>query len=369
MNQRSVSSDMAIFAKRLKEYKRLIDDDIATYAKAIEKTTLQYYGANARLATDAYLQILARGGKRIRGALVMTGYEMCGGTDTRMIVEAARAIEMIHAYILIVDDIQDRSMSRRGGPTAHVALADYHRQHQLAGESAHFGISMALNSAIAGAHSASMNLANLNNVEEELRIKVVSIVNRTMVVTAHGQSNDIMNEVAAETSREDVERTMEWKTAHYTFLNPLCTGMVLAGADCHATDAIAEYALQAGKAFQITDDILGTFGTEFESGKSPLDDIREGKRTILTIYALEHAETSDKNFLIHMLGNAQLTPAEFARCKDILVSSGALDYAKKQATTRVQAAIKSLDGAYGGWNKDGVQFLRGLAEYLQERQS
>jgi geranylgeranyl pyrophosphate synthase len=363
------STDIESFKKKLAEYKKLIDADINKYARAIEHTTLKVYGKQARVATDAYLSILTRGGKRIRGALVMTGYEMSGGTDREMILQAARAIEMVHAYILIIDDIQDRSLTRRGGPAAHVMLADYHRQQQLADDSAHYGTAIAINAALSGMHAAQMILANLI-ADEELRLKVISILNRTMLITAHGQTADVTNEMTASVDEADVDRVMEWKTANYTFLNPLHVGMVLAGADCDATDAITDYAKHAGRAFQITDDILGIFGTEFESGKSPLDDIKEGKRTLLTVYALKHANNADKNFLIQMLGNHNLTQAEFARCKDILIECGAFEYARKEAGKHVTAASKSLkEKSNGFWNPDGLKFLNGLAEYLLIRQT
>ncbi|HTE57462.1 MAG TPA: polyprenyl synthetase family protein [Verrucomicrobiae bacterium] len=363
----TAKSDKKVFATKLSAYKKLLDADIAAYTKTVEKSTLQQYGSQARLATDAYLSLLGRGGKRIRGALTMVGYEMSGGRDQKMIVQAARAIEMMHAYILIIDDIQDRSLTRRGGPTAHMQLADYHRKHQLADDPDHFGISLALNSALLAGHMANTILANLPGATENARLKAVSIMNDTMATTAHGQTNDIMNEVVDTVDLQQVDDVLKWKTAHYTFLNPLYIGMVLAGAGDDATDAITDYAMSAGRAFQITDDILGVFGTEFDSGKSPLDDIREGKRTVLTVYALEHTQNANKNFLIHMLGNQKLTPAEFRRCKDILVDCGALVYAKEVAADHVQAALVALDAVRG--SAEGKRFLRGLAEYLLVRTS
>lgn len=354
------------FKKQLANYKLAIDTDIASYSEQVKHSTLPQYGANARISTDAFLDFLQSGGKRIRGSLVLVGYQMLGGHDQKMAMQAARAIEMLNTYILIIDDIQDRSESRRGGPTVHVSLADYHQKHHLGGDAAHFGVSIALNAALTGAHAAQMLLANLP-VDESLRIKVMSIVNRTMVVTAHGQTSDIMNEVSDQVTNEDIDRVLEWKTAHYTFLNPLHVGMVLAGADCGATDAITDYAMHAGRAFQISDDILGIFSSEMESGKSPMDDIREGKQTLLTSYALEHASQADQNFLIQMLGKSDLSPVEFKRCQDILISSGALANAQKQARQHVIAAERCLDGLPQDWDKQSLDFLRGLAAYLLVR--
>jgi geranylgeranyl pyrophosphate synthase len=370
MSTRNTSkTDQAVFAAKLSAYKKLIDADIAVYTKKIQKDTLQQYGGHSRLATDAYLDILSRGGKRIRGALTMVGYEMCGGQDQAMILQAARAIEMMHAYILIIDDIQDRSMTRRGGPTAHVYLADYHRKHRLADNPEHFGISLALNSALLAGHIANTILADLPAVDEASRLRAVSLMNQTMTITAHGQTNDIVNEVIDSVDQGQVDDVLQWKTAHYTFLNPLQIGMVLAGASAQVTAAIGDYAMSAGRAFQISDDILGIFGTEFESGKSPMDDIREGKRTVLTVYALEHADNANKNFLVHMLGNQHLSPAEFKRCKDILVDCGALEYAQQVASKQVQAALAAVDVRSAGWSQESKQFLRGLVEYLLVRTS
>jgi geranylgeranyl diphosphate synthase type I len=366
MSKTTISTDTDLFTAKLAEYKELIDADIAEYSKQLERETLQQFGVNARLAIDTYLSVLARGGKRIRGALTMLAYEMCGGTDRKMIIQAARALEMLHAYILIIDDFQDRSGIRRGGPTAHVLLGNYHRRHELANDSGHFGASIAINAALTGSHQAQQVLADLH-VDPALKLKAINTINHTMVVTAHGQTNDIINEVVAEVTRRDIERVLEWKTAHYTFLNPLTVGMILAGADDTSSDAITDYAVHAGKAFQITDDILGTFGSEFESGKSPMDDIREGKRTLIIAHALENTNDDNKNFLVQMLGNAQLTPVEFERCKDILIESGALEYAQKAAQKHVQKALHSLNGHPSGWSLEGIQFLRGLATYLLNR--
>jgi geranylgeranyl diphosphate synthase, type I len=353
-----IKSDLEAFKFKLQGYKKIIDDDISTYSKHVQELTSEQYGENARLETDAFVEILGRGGKRIRGALTILGYEMSGGKGQGMILQAARAIEMLHAYILIIDDIQDRSLTRRGGPAAHKALSDYHKAQNLGGDADNFGLSIALNAAVAGAHAAQMILANLN-APENLRLNALSIINRTMVITAHGQTSDIMHEAAGKVTMADIEQVMTWKTSQYSILNPIHVGMVLAGADCQATDAITEYAMNIGKAYQITDDILDTFGTE-----DPMDDIRGGKQTVLTIYALENAKTTDQKFLKSMLGNGGLTMAEFMRCKQILVDCGALQYAKSTTQKYIDQAISSLNKDSTHWTQEGTHFLRGLAEYI-----
>lgn len=351
------------FAQDLNDYKKMIDADIETYVAQNTQRTQDVYGDYSALVANAYTEILQRGGKRIRGVLTLVGYEMCGGTDQEMIIKAARAIEMMHAYMLIIDDIQDRAATRRGGPSAHKLLEAVHAEKGWGGDAAHTGISLALNAALFGSHGAGLVLGTLD-VADELRTKALNIMNNTMIVTAHGQTNDIINEIIPEVSSEQLENVLQWKTAHYTILNPIHMGMVLAGAPCEDTNGITQYAIHTGKAFQISDDLLIISS---ESGKDALDDIREGKQTILTVYALQNAPETDTAFLTNCLGNAELTQDEFERCKNILIQSGAVDYAKKVAQQHVSAARESLQEHAGRWTPRTVTFLDELTQHLADR--
>ncbi len=354
------------FAVQFDEYKRLINDDIAAYAKHAQDSVRQQYGPDGGAVADAFFDMLERGGKRMRGALLMTGYQMCGGQDMQMIVRAATAIEMVQAALLTLDDVQDRSVLRRGKPTVHKMLESYHQKDELAGDPAHTGMSLALNAMLAGEHAALMLVAGLN-VDAELRTKALGIISQAFVVTAQGQTADILNECRTDVDEAAIDNVMEWKTAHYSVLNPLCVGMVLAGAGCEDTDAIRDYALHAGKAFQITDDIIGIFGDQKATGKSPMDDIREGKKTLLTVYALRHATPDDAAFLRQQLGNPNLTVDDFDRCRQIIEASGARRYAERQAGEHVAAALAYLKTAPSGWQKDQAIFLRDLVGSIPNR--
>lgn len=356
-------ADISFFRKKLASYRIDIDAEIRLYTQKLRHSTIQTYGASSLPALEAYLQILSRGGKRLRGALTILGYEMCGGMDASMIIRAARAVEMLHAYLLVIDDIQDRSALRRGGPAAHEWLRTYHDDHGLKGDPGHFGMSLALQGALTGAHQAQLDLVQLVNTPKQV-VDVLAIVQRTMVTTCHGQANDIMNEVLPEVDTRQVKRVLEWKTAHYTFLNPLHIGMALAGAPSHDRDMLYNYAMNIGVAFQISDDILGTFGDEQESGKSPMDDTREGKRTVLSTYAFTHTSPEDKHFLSTMLGNREITPQQFEHYKSIVQSCGALEHAHAEVRLYAQRAIMALQATPTYWEADGNRFLAGLAEYI-----
>jgi len=297
----------AEFAGKLRAYKAIIDADIAAYSQHVRKVTLDQYGQYPSVVTDEYLDLLTRGGKRIRGALVICGYEMLGGQDKTMIARAATAIEMLHASMLIIDDIQDHDVVRRDKPAVHVALAEYHKKLGMRGDPKATGISLALNASLTGSHAAQVLLAGLN-VDPELTIKVIGIVNNTIVLTLHGQTYDVINAGLKNPKLADVARATEWKSAHYTFLNPLCVGMVLAGAGCEDTDAIRDYALNTGIAFQLADDLM--------DGDIKATDVPKTRRL---------------------------------------------------AENHIQQALDSTLTLPRGWNRKNVQFLCSLAEFVANR--
>jgi geranylgeranyl diphosphate synthase type I len=353
-------------AQQLETSKKLIDADIAVYSAHVRSTTKSHYGVYPAVVTDAFLDMLERGGKRMRGALVMAGYQMCGGTDLTMIARAATAIEMVHAHLLIIDDIQDKSALRRGKPTVHEILRTYHEQQGFKGDAAHTGTSLAINAALTGGYAAQMLVAGLA-AEPELRSKAMGIIAHAIMTTAHGQTLDFIQELTGNPTEADIEHTMEWKTAYYSVLNPLCVGMVLAGAGCEDTDAIREYALHAGKAFQITDDVMGIFGTDKLTGKSNMDDVREGKQTLLTLYAATHASKAEQAHLKRCLGDNNLSTSDFAQCAQILRVCGALAHAEDAARQHIAIALASLDSAPQHWHAEQVTLLRQLAESLVGR--
>lgn len=354
------------FLLKLAHYKQLIDGDIAEYGESFLAETCEAFGPRSAVAADAFVQILNRGGKRIRGALLMAAYELAGGTDQAAVVMAARAVEMMHAYILMIDDIQDKSEVRRGGPSAHILLKKQHEAESLSGDAAHYGISLALNGALIGAHQAQTVLCRLP-VTSEVRLEMLEVMNTTMTITAHGQTNDIYNEVLPRVSQREIVNVLNWKTAQYTFVSPLKMGVILAGGNLEKYQAVFSYGEAAGFAFQITDDIIGVFGDQKQTGKSAMDDVKEGKRTLLSVYAIEHADEVGARFLEQQLGNENIDQEEFEQVKEIIRNSGALAYAENKADDYIQQARQSLAELQEADHKEVISFLEGLAEALKGR--
>jgi geranylgeranyl diphosphate synthase type I len=362
------NSTTDLFKQKLQHYKQFIDTDIAQYSSALESQVSEQFGEHSRLAVNAFTDVLGRGGKRIRGGLTMLAYEMFGGKDPEVARVAARAIEMVQAYLLITDDIADRSPVRRGSPSAHIMLKNWHEQHHLKDDAQHFGESIAMNAGLYASHAATVLITDMS-IAPEIKARALKTLNQNLLITAHGQFNDIFNEVTESDDVSSIENVLVWKTAYYTFVSPLQFGAELAGVTNGKLETLANYGLHAGRAFQISDDILGTFSDQQESGKSPHDDMREGKRTLMIAYALKKASTADAHFLRQCLGNQALTSAEFDRCKDIIKACGALEYAHNEVIASADKAIAVLDIQAKDWDTEGVEFLRQLVQYLVIRKA
>ena len=359
--------DFKILKNNLAEYKSLIDKELKIVSSQMLTDTFEQFGEHPYTVMAAFNDVLSRGGKRIRGALAINTYKMFGGKDMALILRAASALEMLNTYMLVADDIQDRSPSRRGGPTVHTELMQMHKQLHYKGDSSHFGVASAISSFLVAQHYAANIIAELPTTAE-VRISALKNLNRCYLVTGHGQTLDIFSEYAANVTKNDINNILIWKTAYYTFINPMQLGAILAGADDKSIESLIDYGREAGRTFQLTDDILGTFGSENLTGKSPLDDIKEGKRTLLIEYTLDMANKTDQYFLLDCLGNQDLSAAEFLRCQNIIMESGALAATQQEAAQSANNASSALS-EHKNWPKPEKQFLTDLVNYLLVRSS
>ena len=364
-----MSADAELLKAELGRRKKLIDEDIAAYTKQLLADTEAKFGAGSRDALAAYCAILGRGGKRIRGSLVMGAYEMVGGTNTALALQAARIAEIFHAYLLIIDDIADRSATRRGGPAAHMMMEEYHHTHKLHGSAAHFGISMAMTAAYLGAHLAQLEFAQFD-LPAEQRLEAIGLVNDYMILTGHGQLNDILNEAERErVTPAAIDQVSILKTAHYTFIGPLQFGALMGGATAEERATLVDYGRNLGLAFQIADDIIGTFGEVAETGKSNRDDLAEGKMTLLVQHALAEGSEAQRQALTQALGNATMSDAQYEAAKAALRDTGALDYAQQQADHYAAAAAEALSQLPSHWSPQHLAMLRSLTDYVVHRAS
>ena len=360
-------TDESFFAETLTRQKQQFDRIIEEHWRQTLPVVQRDYGDASEQALRALADFMSRGGKRLRASMAEQAYRMFGGGDQAVVDRVGLALELIHAYLLITDDISDQSDTRRGGPTVHRILEAWHDNAHLKGSGERFGADIATLAAMTGMHMA-MDIMSTLPVSAERRVAALENLNRLLVATCHGQMNDIYNQASATHDPQAAERVLLQKTAYYSFVNPLQLGAILAGASAEALQALEDYGIAASRTFQISDDVIGLFGDSQQTGKSAMDDLREGKRTLLMLKALETASPDDAAFLESQLGNQALTEDGFTRCQNIVRECGALDFVTTEMARSAEEAVSILQDSTLP-DGDSLRFLRGLTGYLLARKS
>ena len=227
--------------------------------------------------------LTARGGKRLRAALVLLGYQVAARTEAdEAVLPAAAAMELLQTYFLIHDDLMDDDPIRRGGPSVHVALRETYGALGDAGAilAGDYAVSLAQRVVLECALPAEQLLAGARRFAA-LQIDVVL-----------GQCLDMLAEGAPGGLGRLVDRTHVWKTAAYTTTGPLLLGAALGGASEDLLERLRAYGDPLGIAFQLRDDWLGTFGDPGDTGKSNESDLKQGKKTavLATLDEPAHAD-------------------------------------------------------------------------------
>jgi geranylgeranyl diphosphate synthase type I len=270
-----------------------------------------------RDVASALRDYLLRGGKRLRGALVLLGHEAAGG-KREAALDASIGVELLHAYLLVHDDFMDQDDVRRGGPTLHRALGGDH-----------LGTSLAI---LCGDLCESWAY--------QLFAGASPLVARTVEQVILGQMADLRAPGGRELSAEEILEVQRAKTGTYTFELPLHLGATLAGAASPLLEALSAYARPLGVAFQIADDLLGTFGSPEQTGKPNASDLREGKRTLLVARALQSATSADAASLRAGLGNPA---ADVEELRAILRRCGAEASARADAERLCEESLRALE--------------------------
>ena len=294
---------------------------------------------------DASKQYPYAGGKRMRPAMAVACCGAVGG-DRSKAVPLAVAIEYIHNFTLIHDDLMDGDEKRRGMDTIHV----------------NYGMPTAVLAGDALFAKAFQIICDLDIPAEKMR-EVLRYVSQSVWDLARGQQMDVNNEGQIVTEDVYIE-TIKLKTS-VLFAAAAAGGAIIGGADNATVKAINEYALETGLGFQMYDDYLGVAGDSSKTGKSVGNDIRKGKCTCM----ITHAIRSIKDPAVleefkSILGNMDATDEQCARAKQILEEAGSIDYALNLAKEKVENAIAKISGLPEGEDKE---FMIALARYAIDR--
>ncbi|MBM4401726.1 MAG: polyprenyl synthetase family protein [Candidatus Cloacimonetes bacterium] len=306
------------------------------------------------------------GGKRLRGALIKLGYECFGGQDERAILETSIAIEIIHSFLLMHDDIMDHDDLRRGQPTIHRQFQRVHEENYQKGDPAHYGTCLAIDLGDAGSFLAHEVLCN-SSFPSKIKVRAIDLLNKILLNTAYGQALDVAYENFANITQADVMRVHTHKTAYYTVTGPLSLGATLAGAGERQIEKIRPYGQPVGIAFQIRDDILGLYSDEKTLGKPIDSDIRENKNTLLIVKAFDWANKRDLEFLRSHYGRSGLSREEIEKIRKIIKRTGSLEYSNKTGWELVEEGKSFIPRITPAISSR--ELLASFADFMMERES
>ena len=344
-------------------FKKEIDWQISLFLKAKRQELAEISSEAVELAGEID-RFVSSGGRRVRPAFVYSGYIAAEGKAHDAILYASMCVEFLHTFALIHDDIIDRSETRRGKKTSHKAFEDLHRSKKLFGDRSQFSLSAAILAGDLAAAFAEDILTTAPFPQERLR-RARSIFDQMKAQVIAGEYLDVLGGYKAKLSEEEVLNILEYKTAKYTVERPLQIGAVLAGAELPILETFTAYGIPLGQAFQLQDDILGTFGDPKEIGKPTDSDIREGKKTVLVAKAYEWASPKQRKLMSRLIGNPKLKHEEVGQVREIIYNVGAYQYAVSLSHKLIEQAKEALLRAK--LDDDGKRYLLAAADYLLSR--
>jgi geranylgeranyl diphosphate synthase type I len=309
-------------------------------------------GADVAAIADAVRALVMRGGKRMRAVLLAASYEACGGEGGSLAVAAAgTALELLQAYLLVHDDWMDGDDVRRGGPSVPAMMRERMPGHVDAA------------SVLAGDLSAAWSReALLELTLPPVRVMLAAReMARVEAEVIHGQVLDVKSEAG---DLRAVEVVYALKTASYTVRGPVVMGAHLAGAGEAQVSALAAFANPLGVAFQLRDDLLGSFGDARATGKPAGGDLRQGKRTALVVEA--SVDPSAREMLGRVLGRREASEADLAAALGAIEASGARARVEGRIAVLTREARAALDRAEIA--PHGRVLLEGSIAALTERE-
>ena len=319
-------------------------------ARKVDSFIVSTVDGKPRELYEAALHYIRAGGKRLRPLMTVLAARIAGGSED-VAIPAAAAIEVLHTFTLVHDDIIDRDEFRRGVPTVHKL----------------WGTDTAI---VAGdilyayAYRCLLRATELG-IEHSRIVKAVEYLTEGAIRVAEGQMLDMLFSRRDRVTVDEYIEMVERKTSAL-FVAAVSMGAVLGGGDEMTILRLREAMRLAGIAFQIRDDILGLVGDEKILGKPILSDLREGKRTILVIYAMQRLDDEHREWLLKVLGNSQASVEELKKAAEMITNTGAVDYADKLAREyagKARHIIESIECR----DANAKEMLFELVDYLVER--
>jgi geranylgeranyl diphosphate synthase, type I len=311
----------------------------------------------------ALADAVVSGGKRLRPAfchwgLVAAGVDPDHPPHAERLDAASAALELLHGFALVHDDIMDEADTRRGEPTQHVRFGEEHRRGGWRGAPSRFGESVAI---LVG------DLAHVlaDDLVTGMPPRVRSIWRELQTELMMGQFLDVRLTASNHVTLDRALHIARLKSGRYTIRRPLELGAALAGTEDPALDhALGTYGEALGLAFQLRDDLLGAFGDPAVTGKPVGSDLREGKPTPLLAIALERAGAAQRAVLARA-GEADLDDREVAAIQQVMVDTGALEESEQTVRRLMDEGLDAIGG--GVVPAAAAAALEELAHFVVER--
>jgi geranylgeranyl diphosphate synthase, type I len=341
------------FLRFLERYRQRFDAHLDRRLQAAQRR-FPRIGTPSMETTQALIDLCKRGGKRVRPGLVLGG-ALCitDAPPSKVLFDAAVALELLHGYFLVHDDWMDGDLTRRGGPSVHAALRQrYGNDHR--------GDAAAILAGDWGVAVATDWMTSLALPGARLRAALRCFADMQLAAVV-GQIRDLVAD------DDDAELTYRLKTASYTVCGPLLLGAILAGGSAAQQKDILGFALPIGEAFQLRDDLIGVFATPEQTGKPFASDVRAGKRTVLVRECLRRVSGQQASFMQRTLHSPAPSERDLQRFVHLLESSGASEFVEGRIDTLSRRGLARL--AKARLRAEGKTLLASAAAALTVRKA
>jgi geranylgeranyl diphosphate synthase, type II len=302
---------MKSFTRKYQRHKKNVERQLRSCIRKTEPRSLY----------EPVQYVLSGGGKRIRPLLVILSCEAVGG-DVTEAMHAAVAIEILHNFTLVHDDIMDNASSRRGRATVHKKWDN----------------NIAI---LVGDELVALAYRELLKTQSPFIPRVADIFTEGVVEVCEGQTFDKEFESRKDVSLDEYLLMIGKKTGKMVSVASEI-GAVIGGGSEKEIRALTSYGTNIGKAFQIQDDLLDIIADEKEFGKTIGGDIVEGKKTYLLIQAYARARGADKKMLRSIITHGGTSRRNIPAVRDIYERWGVIDMAKKAVAQNIQRASLQL---------------------------
>ncbi len=341
----------------LNEIRKKIEKELIKFIRRVDK--LYCFKGLSPLLSKSIKEFTLRKGKRVRPVLFVIGYLGFCRKAAPHLYTSAISLELFHDFMLVHDDIIDKSDTRRGRPSMHAMLNSHlkrFRNIKFNGQD--------LTIVIGDVMYALGILAFLSIKENmERKEKALKKFIEAAVYTGSGEFIELLYGIKGieNITKSDILKIYDYKTAYYSFAIPLVTGAILAGAKDNQIKKLYEYGIFMGRAFQIKDDIIGMFGSEKKIGKPLLTDLQESKKTLMIWYGFRNSNAKDKSVIKIILSKEKVTRDDLLKMREIIISSGALKFAKNEISLLIKKAQRLISQS-----KMNLKYKTILNEYFKQ---